>query len=77
MYFKVKQTKTNKSSEIFPPLLPKPTEECARAIPRGNKDQQKVPVLKKPNGFAPLEVISLWLMTPRGALYTCSQSTLF
>ena len=46
-------------------LLHKPTDICARAMPRVKKGQQKVPILKKTawHGFATLEVIILCMAT--------------
>ena len=46
----VKQTKTNLQKKC-PPLLLKPTDMCACAMPRAKKGQQKVPILKKTTGL--------------------------
>ena len=46
VHYKVKQTKTNLQKKC-PPLLLKPTDMCACAMPRAKKGQQKVPILKK------------------------------
>ena len=37
------KTNKDKSTEIFSPLLPKPTFICEHAMPIGKKGQQKVP----------------------------------
>ena len=48
-----KTTNKNKSTEICPPLLHKPTEICTRVMPRARKGQQKALILKKTTELCP------------------------
>ena len=47
------KTNKNKTTEIFPPLLLKPTDIRASAMPRVNKGQQKVSILKRATELYP------------------------
>ena len=48
------KTNKDKSTEIFPPLLLKPTYICALAMPRFKKGHQKVQILRRRQWFVGL-----------------------
>ena len=50
-YVYLSKTNKDKSAEIFPPLLLKPTYICARAMLRSKKGQQKSLTLKEMTGL--------------------------
>ena len=47
------KTNKDKSTDIFLPLLLKPTDIYSCAMRRAKKGQQKVPILKKTTGLCP------------------------
>ena len=52
-YVYLSKTNKDKSAEIFPPLLLKPTYICTRAMLRANIGQEKSPILKKTTRLCP------------------------
>ena len=73
MYFKVKQTKTYVSTEIFPPLLLKTINICTHAMPIAKKSSAKGSNFNEDDRALPLEGLllhyySVWISKFRGGL---------
>ena len=51
----ISNSKRNKeiSTEIFPPLLLKPTDKCTRVMPKAKKGEYNVLILKKTTELDP------------------------